>query len=323
MNKNKIKVVITVDTDSDFYFGNKAGQYNTNDKSIIGWKGLDKGMPILTDAIKEISDKHNINIPISWFVRCDRQIGDKYQNRAYLLEKYNDWWQERISLGDEVQWHAHLYDFKNNSWVQETDKANLYKDLELSSREFINSGYQYNCLRIGESYCSNDVLDICEDLDIKYGSSSMPGRYRKDAEKTIDWLNTPNKPYSPSISDYRIEKERNRNFLEFPLNTVKTKVSYDKDYLPRYVNLAFNKGVLREGLEEFFRENDTLVSITHPFEVVKDFFVDSNQKSHPLLSFKRQSVIDNLEDILILARRLNREIEFLKVSDIISTYTNE
>ena len=87
--------------------------------------------------------------------------------------------------------------------------------------------------------------------------------------------------------------------------------------------IYINELEVEEGLEEFFRENDTLVSITHPFEVVKDFFVDSNQKSHPLLSFKRQSVIDNLEDILILARRLNREIEFLKVSDIISTYTNE
>ena len=323
MNKNKIKVAITVDTDSDFYFGNQAEQYNATDKSIIGWTGLDKGMSILASAIKEVSDKYNISIPISWFVRCDRQIGDKYQNRAYLLEKYNRWWCNRISLGDEVQWHAHLYDFRNGSWIQETDKVNLFKDLELSSREFINSGYQYNCLRIGESYCSNDVLDICEDLGIKYGSSSMPGRYRKDTEKTIDWLNTPNKPYFPSITDYRVEKEHNRNFLEFPLNTVKTKVSYDKDYVLRYVNLAFNKGVLREGLEEFFRENDTLVSITHPFEIVEDFFVDTSQKSHPLLSFKRQAVVDNLEDILVIARRLNREIEFLRVGDIISTYANE
>jgi hypothetical protein len=323
MNKNKIKIAITADTDSDFYFGNQAEQYNAIDKSIIGWKGLEKGMPILADVIKEFSDKHNINIPISWFVRCDGQIGDQYQNRAYLLEKYNDWWHDRISLGDEVQWHAHLYDFKNNSWVQETDKANISRDLELSSREFINSGYQYNCLRIGESYCSNDVLDICENLDIKFGSSSMPGRYRQDAEKTIDWLNTPNKPFSPSVSDYRIEQEHNRNFLEFPLNTVKTKVGYDKDYLPRYVNLAFNKGILREGLEEFFRENDTLFSITHPFEVVEDFFVDTNQKSHPLLSFNAKSVIDNLEDILLISKRLKREIEFLRVSDIISIYSNE
>jgi hypothetical protein len=323
MSKNKIKVVITVDTDSDFYFGNNAEQYNANDKSIIGWLGLDKGMPIIADAVKEVSDKHDIAIPISWFVRCDGQIGEKYKNRAYLLEKYNDWWQNRISLGDEIQWHAHLYDFKNNSWVQETDKSNISKDLRLSSKAFISNGYEYDCLRIGESYCSNDVLGICEDLGIKYGSSSMPGRYRKDNEKTIDWLNTPNKPYYPSISDYRIEKRPNRDFLEFPLNTVKTKVSYDEYYLPRYVNLAFNKGILTEGLERFFKENRTLVSITHPFEVVKDFFVDTNKTSHPLLSFKKQSVVDNLEDILMIAKKLNHEIEFLKFSDIISTYANE
>ena len=85
MNKNKIKIAITVDTDSDLYFGNKAAQYNASDKSIIGWNGLDKGMPILTDAINEFSDKHNINIPISWFVRCDRQIEEKYNNMFYIL----------------------------------------------------------------------------------------------------------------------------------------------------------------------------------------------------------------------------------------------
>ena len=109
--------------------------------------------------------------------------------------------------------------------------------------------------------------------------------FRNDEEKLLDWRGTPNRPYYPSKENYRVEGCNNYDFREFPLNTINTKVSYDKEEILRYVNLSFNEGVIKSGLSKFFEKQDTLISITHPHEILPKFFTDSQLKKHPLLSF--------------------------------------
>ncbi len=316
-NQDVIKLAVTVDTDSDYYFGNLSNQKNAYDKTILGWEGLDLGMPLLIEQIEKISREFDIHIPITWFVRCDGQIKSQYGNHAYLLAKYDKWWSDRLKAGDDIQWHTHLYKKYNGNWIQETNTECLKKDLTDSQHAYEKLGYRFSFVRFGESYCTNQLLDIIEKLGIKAGSSAMPGRYRVDKEKNIDWRNTPNVPYHPSIENYKVPGKPERNFIEFPMNTVETQVSYDKDPIARYVNLSFHKNVIDDGIRTFFSQHNTLISITHPFEIVDKFFTDSDETTHPLLSFNPETVSKNLRNIIHIAQEMGKSLQFVKMEELL------
>jgi hypothetical protein len=317
VTNEKILVALTIDTDSDDYFGNRYASISKQDKSILGWEGLDIGKNLLVSAVEEVSKRNNIPIPLTWFVRCDNQIGVQNGDPAYLLQTHKKWWQQRQQQGDDIQWHAHLYRQAGNLWRQETSPMQLEKDLKTGLKAFENSGFSPSIIRIGESYHSNELMDIIVELGVKADSTAMPGRKRQDQEKLIDWLSTPNTPYQPSKKDYRLSGEKRRSLWELPLNTVMTKVSYDQKPVPRYVNLAFQPGVLESGLTEFFKKHNTLVSITHPFEVVNKFYSDSQSPNHPLLSFRPDSLVHNMEMIFGIAQSLQKEVEFVTMSQLL------
>jgi hypothetical protein len=319
MSNVKLLIALTIDTDSDYYFGDKFASISKQDKSILGWYGLDVGKNILVNTIEDVSKQYGIPIPITWFIRCDYQVGKQNGNPAFLLKLYNDWWQKRYEKGDDIQWHAHLYRQVEGIWKQETSKIQLRKDLEVSLDEFIKSGFNPSIIRIGESYHSNKLMKIISELGLNADSSAMPGRIRKDEEKVVDWLHTPNFPYHPSKKNYRISGEKNYDLWELPLNTVTTKVSYDKKPILRYVNLSFQPGILDKGVLEFIKKNNILVSITHPFEIVDKFFSDSKSSRHPLLSFRPESVSYNLRMIIKSAQSIQKEVEFVTMSQLLES----
>lgn len=311
-------VALTIDTESDHYFGDNFPEFDPTEKSIAGWKGLEIGKKLLAESVQTVADEMGFKIPLTWFVRCDAQIAAEFGDAAFLLNNYKNWWDQRLSVGDEIQWHAHLYRNLNGKWQQETRKEFLKKDLESSLRSLHEIGVCPEVVRMGESYHSDELMKVVSELGLVADSTAMPGRKRQDWEKTIDWLSTPNFPYHPSKEDYRVSLKKGYELWEIPLNTVSTKVSYDSTPILRYVNLAFHKGVLDKGLVEFFMSNSILVSITHPFEVVAEFYSDKSSAHHPLLSFNPKSVGENIQAIVRAADFHGKRVKFVTMTDLLA-----
>ena len=320
---NKFFICFTVDLDADCYFGNILSSGSDINKAISGWVGFEKGKKRITDITDTWVDSIGNGLPITWFVRCDRQIYDKYGDYAYLLKKYDEWWQARIDAGDDIQWHAHLYRLENNLWVQETRKQSLLADLRAGKKAFESFGIRPLVSRIGEAYQSNDLMLILEELGIRADSTAMPGRIRKDREKDIDWEATPNHPYHPSRSNYRIPGKDELKIWEIPMTTVKTKVSYDERPLLRYVNPAFHPEILSNGFAELVKCTNVLVSIIHPFEVLSSFFCDDALTEHPLIAFEPKAVQNNFLNLTGTIKKAKRDFRFVTLKQLINILDND
>ncbi len=308
----------TVDTDSDSYFGNRLVEKNASDKSIIGWKNLEKGRYPLTETADRVLDSYGNRLPITWFIRCDAQVNAEFGDYAHLIKKHLRWWHDRVNLGDDLQWHAHLYIYENNTWIQNTHKYSIQKELSAAKKAFELCSLFPKVVRIGEAYHSNNLMSILEELGMKADSTAIPGRKRDDTEKSLDWRCTPNYPYHPSKNDYRIPGTPQLNVWEIPMNTVETKVSYDRNPLLRYVNPAFHPEVLYSGLKEFVKTANILVSIIHPFEVLPDFFEDDYLLSHLLLAFNPNAIDKNIGNLKDLIETSGRKIRFVTMNELIS-----
>lgn len=310
-------VALTFDVDSDEFSGDGHPPRVAGDKTILGWEGFREGKDIIVDSLNGITDYYGCPPVKSWFVRCDSQVAEEHGTWTYLIDEYRSWWDERIQAGDEIQWHAHLYTRNETGWIQQQDHHTITSELERGKRVLEDSGITPQVIRIGESFFSNELADIIESLGLRADSTALPGRKRKDAEKTIDWETAPNRPYHPSLQDYRSNHSPARNIWEIPMNTVPTRVSYDSDTLLRYVNLAFQPGVLDDGLESFFVNHDVLVTITHPFELISAFFKDSKRTGHPLISYHADSIRTNIQVLLEAAGQSGKKVRFVTMSQLI------
>lgn len=316
MADNEVMVALTIDTDSDEYFGNLS-ETDVSAKPILGWRGFDEGRKLLVDAAGEHRDSFGRAPRFTWFVRCDGQIGREHGDPAYLLREYRDWWDRRLEAGDQVAWHPHLYRRDDGEWIQETDTGRLERDLVSSFAAFGDAGYSSSAVRVGEAYQTNETMRVLSDLGLRADSSAIPGRRRDDGCKSFDWETTPNGPYRPSGSDYRVAGSPALPIWEIPMNTVATRASYDREPLCRYVNVAFVPGLLDEGLASFVAEHDVLVTITHPFELMPEFFRDDELDAHPLLAFTPRAVVDNVGAIARAAELSGKRFRFVTFDEIL------
>ena len=114
-DNREILFCFTVDTDSDAFFGDRFPKGDPGDKSIAGWEGLERGKELLCEIADGMTDSYGNRLAITWFVRCDYQIKAQYAQYGYLLSRYEDLWRQRIEVGDDIQWHAHLYRLEGNA----------------------------------------------------------------------------------------------------------------------------------------------------------------------------------------------------------------
>lgn len=78
------------------------------------------------------------------------------------------------------------------------------------------------------------------------------------------------------------------------MTTIKMQASYDKSPMVRYFNLSFKTEVLFQNFAEYVNNNNSLISITHPFEVI-------SKGEHGLISFSKDVFTENL-------KRLEKEV---------------
>ncbi len=295
-------MVLSIDIDEDSYDKNI---FKGADK--VSWRGVEEGIPKILETLKDYQDANGRSIRYSWFVRCDRQLEGLYGDPGYLFKQYHALWNERKGEGDEIAWHFHPYD---HDYSLMNNEAQLVKDLKMSYLNDDFKRYGINASRIGRAFCSNAIIaELCS-LGIKVDSTALPGRKRKDKVNSLDWEISSQAPFFPSGSDYRIPGKDQTDLLEIPMSMIETKASYDKEPLKRYMNLTFKNEVINNSLRKHVRDEDLLVSIMHPSEVIAS-------QTHPLLSFDKGEIKRNIEVILSEAGKNGRKVNFITISDVL------
>ena len=310
----KFFICLTFDTDPDIILSSK--KIDSKDKKIIGWNGLTKGKEIIFDKIKSVEKKYKVKIPQTWFVRVDSQIKYYHGKADWLLKKYSKFWRKIIKNDGDIEWHIHFNKIKkDNTWSNE-NKPSVIKKMLIENHKIFKSYKVPNCIRIGEAVMTNHIAKIVKNLKIKADSSALPGRKRQDKTKFFDWSKTLNRPYFMSVKKYQHETVINKKgkLLEIPMNTILTKCSYDKKPVKRYYNLSFHNKILRKNLNCYIKEKNYLVTMTHPYEVVKIF---KNKYNSKLISFSKNEFKKNIEQIILSCYINNKFPIFVNMESLI------
>ena len=99
------------------------------------------------------------------------------------------------------------------------------------------------------------------------------------------------------------------------MNTIETKCLYDKSNLLRYANLAFRNDVIYKGLKKYIKENDLLVTISHPYEFFDEFSNNINLFQNNI------SILEtNISSIVKICKELDKKINFISINDVINKF---
>ena len=313
----KFYICLTFDTDPD----PDKGYIDRKDKNIIGWKGLRIGNKLIFKSIKKIENKYQINIPTTWFVRVDDQIKYYHGSAEWLITTFSNFWQKVIKNNGSIQWHVHLNSMKNKEWFRETHDSKIKKIIKKNLILFSKILKKPRCIRIGEAFINNNIANYLNKLKIEADSSALPGRKRFDKYKVFDWSYCLNKPYFMNKKNYQKRKKnpKTSDLIEIPMNTIKTKCSYDKIPIKRYCNLSFKNKILKKNLSEYIKLNDLVVTMTHPFEIVSSF---KTLKNSNLISFSINEFEKNLEDLILFSLKNKKTPIFVNIENVIDKMKN-
>lgn len=290
----KLFVAVTVDIDND-------GATMRDERNALAWRGLE-----FTDNLSRAMQDEKL--PTTWFVRADPQICNCYGSAAFLLLEHRERWARFVACGDEIGWHPHIYAMRNGVYEPEPDHERVADALRATHRELTANGLAFASVRMGEAIGSNTIMRALAQLGLRIDSSAIPGRQRTDASRSFDWGPSPNCPYRPSRSDYRVAGSTALPILEVPMTAVPVHAPYDQSPLTRYANLAYHPPIFAAAFERWLDggadgERDMVLTlITHPDEVMPA------AHRHPLYAFDLDALRANLATVLTTARRRGFEV---------------
>lgn len=294
-------VFLTFDIDQDFNVGSDDDYYN---KSTPVFKGMEEGLPLIMDKVGDL--------PFSVFLRSDYQIQQIYGKYDYLIDRYYHIVDEVTKSNGEINWHIHTYKQAVRRWLQITDENELVARF-LADYETVKhiSQINSNIVRIGECVMNNSLMAAMGKAGISMDSSALPGRGRFDKDKYFDWRTTTNQIYCPSITDYRSPGGQHHNIIEVPMTTIFMKADYDDTPLLRYFNLAFRTEILFQNMDNYIRQNNFLVAITHPFEIL------NQGATHKLVGYEIDIFHQNLQKLIYQIKSTGKRPVFKKMSDLL------
>lgn len=290
-------IYLTFDIDQDFD-PNSADYYN---RTAAKFDSFGAGFQKIIDALDGKA--------FSVFVRSDYQIKTVYGDYGYLINSNPSLIKSIRQNNGELNWHIHLYEEKDSEWVP-VDEIRLVSSFQEDLRNVKSiPEINWQIVRIGECVMNNELMAAINAAGIKIDSTALPGRKRDDSEKKLDWLITENLPYHPSALDYRTFGENSLNVLEAPMVTIPMKASYDKEPISRYVNMSFKTEVLFQNIDEYINNNQSLLSITHPFEVL-------SPGTHGLIAYDMEVFRNNIKELVKRVEKCGKRPVFKHISEL-------
>ena len=302
-----VNLFFTVDVDND-------GAQN-DERTELSWTSIDR-IPHLKDLFE------SFNLHLTWFIRADNQLQDIYGTAAHILLEHERLLSELERSGDEIGWHPHINEWCEQSrrYVADRDEHRCAQKLVKTRAELEAKGFKHSSVRIGEAFHGNTMMKTLDELGLEVDSTAIPGRIRSDESRTFDWGPTPNKPFHPSVRDYRVPDESDHlDILEVPMTTMLVKASYDLDFLTRYINPSYHHENFKAGLDRSFHtlcpatEGESFMTlILHSDEI------SFEGRAHPLYSFSLDAVRKNIAYLLEKIEAKGIERRSLRLKDVVS-----
>jgi len=224
-----------------------------------------------------------------------------FDDYAYPLKCFWNFWREFESQGDEIGWHPHLWRWseQRRCWYQEIhDERWMSTCLEKGHSEFLKLAKDLTSMRSGWSFHSNFTIRKVNDLGLLTDLSALPGlKHSGCADERgshfineYDWSITKDKPYFPSERDYRRPRkgdERSLEILEIPITTAPKGgcrlfveevlrltpmrgQCFSREAQNRYeanITSSSFKRLAKQKLKEAKRSQANLVTVFHPVEL--------------------------------------------------------
>lgn len=252
------------------------------------------------------------DIKATWFIRIDRKIEKDFGCPDFLFKEYENIIDRLLKNGHVIGWHPHVYLFKNSKWRRNINEEEIIS--ELSFLLPCVRKYSLNVVRMGWGFQTNRIMKFLDDNGFIIDSSAIPRPTYPWEENKKNWTITKSEFYHPSIEDYRItsnDPKKNLKILEVPITTIKISAPYDEGEVIRYCNLAFYNKFLLNPLDSWIKENNFLVTITHPYELSKE-----DRDNHSLISFNMDEFKKNIESIITISQKYNKKVKFNTLKEV-------
>ncbi len=209
----KMMIVLGCDCDPDRQRYGGAG-YDER-RSLLKWRGIEEGIPLLLERLCRIESAVGIKVKIVFFLRSDTQIREIHGDAAWSILEHMDTWRRLESEGHELAWHPHIWRWgdERQCWYQETrDRDWIGECLESGHRAISEAlGKNPASCHMGWTFHNDITMDLISRLGVKIDFSASPGVYSEGGpgaagttyDNMIDWVGTPQAWYRPSSVDYR------------------------------------------------------------------------------------------------------------------------
>ena len=225
------------------------------------------------------------HIKFTFYLRLDRHMGNMWGSPDYIFRKYGKEITTLKERGHEIGWHPHIYGKIEGQWKQNTNVSEVID--ELKHLIPLAHGYGLKTVRMGWGFHSNETMRLLADSGFLSDSSAMP-RPKYEWEETYkDWTTSPDVPYWPSVSDYRIPDRFALPIMEIPMSVIHVKAPYDKGTVLRYINPAYHSRLFGKSVKQWIASHKPLITVTHPYEL-------EGGRRHGLLSFDVNVFINNV-----------------------------
>jgi hypothetical protein len=300
---------LTIDTDPDGLSG-----ISTN-RRALSWDGLIQAQELPHD-LQSLGNLLNYKVPMTWFIRADGQLRDRFGTSQYLIERFNSFWRQIGTCGHELGWHPHLYRQleTDDEPILITEPVEACDELERLWHDWTDAWFTPAVFRHGEGWHCPQTISMVEKFGFICDSTAIPGR-RGGAHHPMDWMGTPNHPYFPDNRDIRLPG-RERPLLEMPMNTWLVKAPYDSEPKVRYMNPAVHESIFDKALDDWeilIKNSDVSiwvwVLVFHPDEVMPMPDADS------LYAHSRQTLCRNVRAMTARVREVGHSFEFVTISE--------
>ncbi|HEY1679255.1 MAG TPA: hypothetical protein VGG04_16175 [Candidatus Sulfotelmatobacter sp.] len=294
---------LTIDTDPDGLSG------QVTNRRTLNWDGLER-VQALPERLGKVG-----SIPVTWFVRADGQLESILGDPAFLLAKYERFWNMVKAAGHELGWHPHLYRQATGD-----AEAALIADPHQAREELerlwagLKSDFHPTAFRNGEGWHTVETYSAIESMGFLCDSTAIPGRSGPSGHP-MDWHEAPNRPYFPADNNLR-ECGPERPMIEIPMNTWRLHAPYDASPKLRYMNPAVHPHLFAAALESWKKQ--CLASAAKVFVWVMIFHPDEvmeTAKEDGLYARSPRALIDNLFSMEEGVRSLGDACEWVTVSD--------
>lgn len=258
------------------------------------------------ELIMKVLNKYP-SVKTCWFLRIDLQLEHLYGNADYIFTKHKKKIEYLQKNGHMLGWHCHPYKMRKGKWVQQTDENAICKELKTLAP--LAKMYNLKTVRMGWGYHTNTTLEQLYRLGFNADSSAIPRPVYAWETSVKDWSTTGNKPYYPSVKDYRISGKDKIGILEVPITTALIDATGDTETVKRYINPAYYNDVFKKAVLSI-KDTELLITITHPYELMP------NANKHNLLSFSGNQFEKNIEFLV------SQNIEFINDFITLNDYGN-